>query len=160
MIPINKKKLREQNAALIEQNGRAACEARLIAWCERNPTIPCATCNGKSTFIVHADGSRDHDIANASAAKGDRAVPCETCKGWGFIRCTWEEVIAHRERENDMHRETYRGIRSSVCRERGIDPKAFDAMAAKRLPPNHNAPSPADWVRAASAVSVGLGVES
>lgn len=153
MIPINKKKLREQNEAILATSSRAVIEARMAKWDEEHPTIPCATCKGKSTFIVHVDGTRDHDIARASAAKGDVAVPCETCRGWGFQRVTPAEFLTHIEAENDKRREDFRALRDEVCRLRGMTSREFVAMAQKKLPPNPNAPSPADWLRAATEVA-------
>lgn len=159
MIPINKKKLHEMNAHLVATSGRAACEQRLIEWNESNPTIPCPACNGKPTFIVHVDGSRDQDIAKASAAKGDRAVACDACKGWGFKRVTPAEFIAHHEALNDAMREEYRGIARAVIRERGMTPAEFTRACSRKLPPNPNAPSPADWLRAAKEIARSFGVE-
>lgn len=159
MIPINKKKLHEMNAHLVATSSRAVCEQRLIEWDERNPTIPCPTCNGKSTFIVHVDGTRDHDIAKASAAKGDRAVPCESCKGWGFKRVTPAEFIAHHEAKNDGIRAEYRTIMGKVCEARGMTKGEFTAKVQRKLPPNPNAPAPADWLRAAKEFARAMGVE-
>lgn len=153
MIPINKKKLAEQRAHLYATSGRGVIEERMAKWDAEHPTIPCETCKGKCTFIVHVDGTRDHDIARASAAKGDVAVPCETCAGWGFRRVTKEEFIAYVEAENDKRRAEFRALRDEVCRLRGMTSREFVAMAQKRLPPNPNAPSPADWLRAATEVA-------